>query len=51
MKSNSKLMIGIIIALLIVCGLCIITAFGTYSWLESDSPGWEWFICAVTPII
>jgi len=50
MKSNSKLMIGIIIALLVVCGLCIITAFGTYSSIESNNPGWEWFICAGTPI-
>lgn len=51
MKVNSKLMIGIIIALLIVCALCIMTAFGTYTWLESNGQRWEWFICGGSAII
>jgi hypothetical protein len=48
MKGHSLLTVAIFIALLVVCGLCIITIYGTYTWLETSGTRWEWIICAVS---
>ena len=44
MKLRTLLTIVVFIALLIVGGLCVITAYGTYTWLEGSGARWEWII-------
>lgn len=41
MKLENLLMIVVFIALLVVCGMCALTFYETYTWLEVSGARWE----------